>query len=372
MRVEDVEADARRDGRRRRSRARAGSSSSSSTAIASCRRANEGDVEAAHPQRQRPHRSLPRDRDPRGGGAAVSPRGARRRGGGAGRRTGGPASSGCSSAPGSPAPAEIRRAAVENPGDLLRLRPARLRGSRSARPAADRAQADAARQCCRRPARSATWITSRRTASGLRRSGEDGPRGHRGQEGRCAVRGGRTDDLAQDPRRPDRRLRRGRVHRSPRGRARGLRRAAPGATTSTASWSTPAASAAGSPRSELGDAPEASWRQCRRAGPAAASARFPRGPDSHLGRAAAGVRGAVQGVDRRAAAPPAGLPALARRQGAGGVRPADGHRPGAPETHEPAAIRRRRRTSLEPIGDVRALATWRRCSGPRTATPRAT
>ena len=74
-----------------------------------------------------------------------------------------------------------------------------------------------------------------------------------------------------------------------------------------------------------------------------------RRPGSHrpghvLGRAQAGVRGAVQGMDRRAAAPPSGLPPVARRQVARGLRPADGHGP---------AGRRARRTPPAPSMEER-------------------
>ena len=64
---------------------------------------------------------------------------------------------------------------------------------------------------------------------------------------------------------------------------------------------------------------------------------------TRLGRAEAGVRGALHGVDRRAAAPAPGLPALARRQGARGLHPADGH--SAPAGGR--ARRRRRSRRLE-------------------------
>ena len=100
----------------------------------------------------------------------------------------------------------------------------------------------------------------------------------------------------------------------PEGARHRLRRAAPRVRDAgEAASSTPAASAAASPRSS-----STRSRRCSRATElreaAVLGARCPTGRGHALGRAAARLRGPLQGDDRRGPAPPAGLPAPARRQ----------------------------------------------------------
>ena len=226
-------------------------------------------------------------------------------------------------------------------GDALRVRPARLRGLRPARPAA----LGRARRCCsascRAPGPCASRTTSRSSGDDLlAAAGELGPRGRRRQEGRL--------DL---PRRPLRRLAQGapRPHR---------------ATSSSSATRSPRAA-----RSGFGALHLACYRQdgglvyarprrhglhrtsssreiharlesASRATPACAGP-LPDGPRPRLGRAGARLRGPLQGVDRRGPAAPSRLPAPARGQADRGVRPRRRRRDSRDGAAEPAPPSRR-------------------------------
>ena len=260
--------------------------------------------EARLPQRQRPHRPLPRGREGAGEGGA-QPRVRRRRRGLRARRAGA---------------AELLRHAAGQAGDADRLRdlrPARAGRRAGGRPAADGA-ARAARAAARRAQRHRPALGSLRRRGGAEdRRGGAGSRGRDGEARRLAVRRGqahaglaedqdapgagvrrlRLDDGPGPPRRP---VRLARARRVPRRRAalgRELRHRLHRPRHRLAARAAPAARAATRRRSP-------SFRRCRRCGQA----------DVVWVEPELVVRGRVRGVDARRPSARAVVQGPARRQ----------------------------------------------------------
>ena len=195
---------ARRAARRGRSPRRAGCSSPSSTATARSRRTtaarralksrNGNDLTASFPDVARAV-----------AGAAGAARGDRRRARDPRRRGTAAAFRRSRSAARLSRAPDIRHAAAESPGGVLRLRSARLRGSRSPRPSAHRAQADPPR-CCLPPLGPdplrGSFREGRRGAHGARRA-PSGSKASSAKKADAPYKGGRTAELAQDPGRSD-------------------------------------------------------------------------------------------------------------------------------------------------------------------------
>ena len=242
-----------------------------------------------------------------------------------------------------PAPPRHRARGRRAAGDALRLRPARLRGLRPAPAAAFRR----ARPCSQRllpragPVRFADHVEAKGEAL-LEAAGELGLEGVVGKKADSPYRGGAlgatgsrcgstaSDDFAVVG------------YHEARRRALRIRRASSGVL-------------AGRRPRLRGPRRDGVLRQAARRDPRpareGASARrrpaavpFPTGTRPRLGRAGARRRGALQGVDRRRAAAPPGVPAAPRRQADRGVR-ARGPRCGARARAVAASSRSRRRAA---------------------------
>ena len=268
-----------------------------------------------------------------------------------------------------PAPARHRPRRGRAAGDTLRLRPARLRRLRPA-PAAARSSA---RRCsgssCPAPGplRFADHIAERGEDCS-RPAGALGLEGVVGKKADSPYRGGALRRLAQGAARPDAATSPSSATPSREGRAVGF------GALHLASWQDGGlvyAGRVGTGFSEKQLAELYGRLSKRRALDSRRAAAPSDGPRPRLGRARAGRRGALQGVDRRRPPAPAGVPALPRRQADRGVRPRG--RSGSRGARSPL---RRSRTRPRPRRSSPKRRSFRsptstRSSGPRRATPRA-
>ena len=216
---------------------------------------------------------------------------------------------------------DIERAALELPGDRSTLRPARVRGPRPARAAARRAQARCCARCCppAGPLRYADHVEEHGEAffAEVERMGLEGwsPR-RRDRPTPAAAR--RTGSRSAPTARGDFVV--VGYH-----RAQGRRAPVSARCTSARYGDGERAGLRGPRRQRLHDAQlEALASEldgAARVPTPPCGGPLPHGSGRHVWvEPELVVRGAVQGVDRRRAAAPAGVPAAARRQGAGGVR----------------------------------------------------
>ena len=333
--------------------------------LLAAREERRGAALASGAARTRP-RASPRSRAPSRGLPYDGAR-ARRRGRGP-RRAG---------APQLRAPPEARAAAarlrhrarrVELPATLFVFDLLALRGLRPAAAAARGAQGAAARACCRAPGRCATADHIEEQGEAFyERCARSGSRASWRKRADAPYRGGPLAALAEAARStatsdfvivglsP------------PRGDAHRLRRAAPGGVRGRRASSTRAASAPGSARRTCGAIRERSSR-LRRADAAPATATCPKGAGHVWVEPRARLRGALQGVDRRAGCCGSRCSCACATT----RRPRSACASGADGRAEPRASRSRAAAGARASSRRSPSRTSTRSSGPRRATRRAT